>query len=323
MNCELNELVKLDLLVEHINSEIKKSDYNYILENLTLEKRNIFINLIEEKKIEVKKNKKKIQKKIDTFECVLTFFDNSIFLTEFAAVLSKYFKDKSIAVLESDRLGPKLDSYFGVDRNIRNTYTHLDRSRSTGLNLLIDALHKNNLNKNNVKFLSTKVKGFRNIHFFSGSYFINDYEYFHIEDYRKILNFLKQNFDIVILSSNKFIYDAFTCMALMESDFNILGVEGSMPHFMEIKKNIEFLEEKQNISINKNLYVLFDYSKKIHVTENIIKDYVGKNYLGNISLREERRMGIYGEYIYLHNISKKNIFQYKKIIEKIKERLRL
>lgn len=303
-------------------NKLSKSDKKFLLENLTLEKRALLEKSINDENLKTKKEKqKKHEKKLLLKPYMITIFNQPMLLSEFLIVLSRQYKNSSIAVLESDRLNPQLDIFLNSDRNIKGIYTHLDISRTTSLNLLIDALHKKNLTKQYVDNLSTKVNGYKNISFFTGSYLLGDYEYYHIEDYKNILDFLRSQYDILLISTNQFIYDAFTCMSLMESDLNLIGIKGSMPNFMEAKRYFDFLEEKQNIAASKNFYLLFDYNRKRHIHESVVKQYVRKNYVGNISENNERQMGIHRHYSYMNHLSKKNINQYQQIINKLMQRL--
>lgn len=318
-----DQIIEVDMLLDCIKeNKIKKSDLKFILDNLTLDKKNLFNKLLDEKEIKEKRerNKKKLED-IQLKKCVISIFNNPMLLSEMSVVLANKYKNSSIAVIESDRLNPRLDTFFNSDRNIKGIYTHLDMNRSTSINLLIDSLHKNRLTKLYVDNLANKVKGFKNIKFFTGSYLIGDYEYFHIDDYIKILSFIKSKYDIVLISTNDFIYDAFTCVSLIESDINIIGMEASVPEVMKVKKYFNFLEEKQNINKDKNLYLSFNYNKKIHIQESYVKEMLHNNYLGKISYNMERLFGIQDHYLYIDNISQKNKQEYKNIFNKIIERV--
>ncbi len=319
----MNNSIEVDFIFECIKEfKTRKSDISFLMENLNIDKRKLLEEMINESKIKVKRNvKEKKEGERNIAKGVITVFNNPALVSEFAVVLGKQNKDMKIAVLESDRLNPQLDVHFNTDRIIKGIYTHLDVSRTTSLNLLVDAIHKKNLTKSYVDNLALKVNGYKNISFFTGSYILSDYEYYKLNDFKIILKFLRLQYDVVLVSTNNFIYDAFTCLSLIESDLNLIGVHGSLPKFMEVKSYFDLLEEKQGIGKEKNLYIMFDYNRKHHINESLIKQYIPENYLGNISYNNIRKKGIIHHYPYLKNISKKNMNQYSRLTKKIMKRL--
>lgn len=307
-------LIRVDKLVD-IASENPR-DISFIQDHLTRSNRVLFNELIKEKKIKPKKPKRQQAVHLGN-SYMLTVFDEAQFAAELALSLSKSYGNKKIAILDSDRFNPSLDIYLNANSHIKSVFTHLDFRRATGLNLLIDANKKHVLTKNYVDHLSIKVNGYKNLSYFSGSYLIEDYEYYKLDDYKKILRFLKLHYDVLIVSVNKFIYDAFTCQSLITSDYNMISLRGSMPHVNERRKYIEFLVNKQKIDYRKNKYLLFDYSPNNQIKEKLIKELVKGHYLGHIPYSPYRNKGVYRSYPFTRHFRKRNMTPYIKLFNQL------
>lgn len=309
--------IKLDCLSEILKQKkMNKQEIEFIYEYLYPDNRERLKKLIEEDHLVIKTEKYKEDKKTYSLPSVLTVYNQPMLASEMVLSYAKLYKNCRIAILDIDRFNPTLDLYLNTSPRINTVFTHLETVRSTGINLLIDTLHKNKLTRQYVDHLSTKVKGYKNLHYFSGSYLIEDYEYFTLKDFKVIVEFLKNNYDLVMLSSNSFLYDAFTCYALMVSDLNIFGIRGQMAPIKETIKNMQFLEVKQHIPECKNYYLLFDYAKQ-HVKESLFKDLVNNYYLGNIKYSVTRHLSNVNTYLPTKRIASTQHRQYKKVIQKI------
>jgi MinD-like ATPase involved in chromosome partitioning or flagellar assembly len=187
--------------------------------------------------------------------------------------------------------------YLNVSHRVKNMQHHLSIDQSTGLNLLIDALHKNQLTPSFSDHMAIKIKGLKNVYYFSGSSLIEDYEYFDLSDLKKVVSFLRNHYDVLLLNSNGFIYDAFTCHTLMSSDMNILPVRGQFPKIKSLKKSMDFLCQKQKIEISKNYYILFDYTWKNQISEKVFKYLMGGQTYSAIPFMKSRHYS--QEHIYM------------------------
>jgi hypothetical protein len=306
--------IKLNQLIEIAKKNPR--DVEFIKTHLSLDNQKIFSEIVKENKRSPRRQSKThLDKSFKS--CVVTVLDEPRLASEFTIAMSKLYTHKSIAILDADRFDPRLHIYLNSKCYIKSVYTHLDFNRTTGLNLLIDALHKHTLTSKYAKHLALSVNGCKNIHYFSGSYMLDDYEYYKLEDYKKILSFLKSNYDLVVISSNKFIYDAFTCHSLMVSDSNLISVSGHMPDIKEKQNYMNFLEKKQKINDRKNIFVVYDYNKTIHVEARLIKEMLN-NYV-IIPFSKYRSYGVRRHYYLTKHMKRRHISQYLKVFKMIKK----
>lgn len=306
--------IRMDALVEIA----KKSpgDIGFIKDHLTLKNREIFTSILNEeaiKEVKVKKKKTKINKPFG----LITVFDEPKLAAELAYIIAKGSPNHDVAILDADRFDPRLDIYLNSRSYIKSVHTHLDFRRTTGLNLLIDACHKHTLTKQYAKHLAIKVLGCRNLYYFSGSYMLEDYEYFRIDDFIRVIGFLKQHYDTVLITANKFLYDAFTIQSLLLSDCNLIGLSGSLSDIKEKKTYMDFLEDKQHIEKRKSINLLFDYKKNFHIDKAIVEVFMQEK-LMVLPYHSLRHAGV-RSYPYLKKIKSHQLRHHNKLLKKIRQ----
>lgn len=311
----MNNSIKMAHLLEWSkDKKLSRHDLSYLLSNLSLENKKIFQQAYGLKEKAIKESPKKIKNKK---RYVVAVFDGAEFCAELSAAYGRIENKLRIAVLDSDRLKPRLDLYYNTESHVKNLYHHLSREQSTGINLLIDGLHRNQLSPTYADHLAIKLKGLKNVFYFSGSSLIEDYEYFDLNDFKKIIAFLKAHYDILLLNTNGFIYDAYTCYALMCSDLNVLPVKGQWPQVKTLKKTMDFLCMKQNIPKEKQRFVLFDHQKYNHLSTNTFGALVDNQTLNAVPYLKSRHLSQERVYTPLrkHNSKLENI--YYKVIQDI------
>ncbi|MBN2794852.1 MAG: hypothetical protein JXR88_05565 [Clostridia bacterium] len=226
---------------------------------------------------------------------IITIFDEPQFTAELAVQLSRKYPNHRIALLDTDRLMPSLEVYLNVNTYVKSVYSQLSLSQSTGINLLIDGHYKQLLSRKYLDHVAIKSHKIRNLFFFSGSYRLDDYEYFRLDAFNEVIKVLRLHYDLVILNTNAFIYDAFTCVGLMESDLNIIPLKGRLPELKCMKRQMDFLSVKQDLTEHKTWYVLFNHQKN-QMNNKLFKEMVQGYYLGNISYNKIRDSALIHHY---------------------------
>ncbi len=289
----ISDEVRINHLADFIKNN-KKEGAN-ILKYMNIENKSKIESILGEKKIKEVHKKKEVEIK----KRVITVFNNPRFISELCVSLSKTYKKAKIGIIDSNRFSANLDIFLNSKSHIKSVYTQLDVSRSTGLNMLIDGLKKNILTSNYMSKIALNISGYKNVDFFSGSYLIEDYEYYNLNDYKAILDSLKQNYDILLISVNDFLYDAFTIYSLIFSDINIIPLHSTIHAIKKYKSYFEFLEKKQDINGNKNFYVLFN-DKNINMEKSVIDYYLKNQYIGYIPYDSKRE----GSYVFQYRPTK-------------------
>lgn len=311
----IHDSLRLNQLLEIAKDNPR--DIGFLRQHLSQEEVIVFDRLLVEKAVKAKRPRQ-IKMKLPLKSTVVAVLDEPRLAAEFSVAMAKINRGQKIAVLDVDRFDPKLDVYLNSKCYIKSVYTHLEVNRTTGLNLLIDAIHKNTLTPQYAKHLALSVNGVRNLHFYSGSYILDDYEFFKLEDFKRIVQFLKGNYDMVVLSTNKFMYDGFTCHALMASTSNIIPISGHITDIKEKTKLMGFLDKKQQVKADKNFYVLFDYNRKLHVDMTLVKELVS-GVCHPIPYSQHRSFGLSNHYHLTKHMKRSLLNNYSKLNAKLNE----
>lgn len=265
--------------------KLSKQDIAFIYNYLSVENRNRLTSLRKEDKIKAYKTGRRYQGILP--KVTFTILNNPQMASELITALSREYKHTSFAILDADRLNPRLSTYLNSSPYVKSVYTHLDMNHQTGIHLLVDGLRRHQLTKTYLDHIGVKVDGYKNLHYFSGSYLIEDYEYFKLDEFSMIIEQLEKAYDVLVICVNQFIYDAFTCYALLKSHANIIGIDANSDSIKEINKYMKFLDLKQNIQMAKNYYLVFDYSKS-QLPIELVKMKLDGYYLGNIPYDPKR-----------------------------------
>jgi len=128
----------------------------------------------------------------------------------------------------------------------------------------------------------------KNLFILTGNYRLDNYEYYEDDSLLKLIEKSYQYFDVVILLVNKSIYDSYTVISLIKSDFNIISLRADIDTFREFNSYILFLREKQQIPADKTKFVAFQYDASINLDQKAINEITEDNYLGCIRYSRRR-----------------------------------
>jgi hypothetical protein len=160
--------------------------------------------------------------------------------------------------------------------------------KNTGLNLLCEAAAGNRIDTKFFTQVSLRRRELDNLFIVTGSYNIDDYEYYSDEILAQVIDDAYRSFDITILIINSFIYDAFTVVALARSDCNIISTSADILSLRTYNNCREFLAEKQNIQFDKYKFVVFDREPGSRPDRALLETAVGDAYIGRIRYSGKR-----------------------------------
>lgn len=206
---------------------------------------------------------------------------------ELGWVISNKFHKKTL-ILDADRLQPSIDLLLDVKRTTNYGLNGMEELQQTGMNVLLDAIRKNNLTGDKFFRACARVKGNAFLYALTGSYNLSDYEYYDKNDYLRLVEKASEYFDVVILLVNGFIYDAFTAISLVLSDKNILPVGANVLEVRSIASAMGFVCERQSLDLRKNLFVAYDVEDKSIMSEEDYEVLSGNRYLGSIPSHQKR-----------------------------------
>jgi cellulose biosynthesis protein BcsQ len=192
-----------------------------------------------------------------------------------------------VLLADLDLLSPKVDLFLKTGRRIKKGQDN-GVARNSGIDEIFDEAAKGMLDGVHIKKASIRRRELRNLYILTGSSRIENYEYYSDEDLLTFIDKAARTFDLTILSVGKSIYDSFTSISLLKSDCNLIPIHADMADFREFNKYILFLEEKQHLPQDKNMFIAFEYDPRLNLDAWSIKEISANNFFGCIRTSGKR-----------------------------------
>lgn len=245
---------------------------------------------------------------------VITVIDNYNFALELGYIVSKE-TDYNVLLLDGDRLNPCMDLVIDIEAKNLLKMDYIQYSSKSGLNQALESIDKNFDSKEYIYDICKSPKGLDNLHILTGNYDLNNYEYYENDNFLSLLDSLYTYYDLVIINSNKFMYDAYTCISLLKSDLNIAPIVPRLDKIREMNKYIAFLNEKQNIPADKYKFVGYEYKEKVHLPPRVVGELTENNYIGTIKYDEKREKYISDSGYFVRKNYNKLLEEYMEILD--------
>lgn len=246
---------------------------------------------------------------------VITIWDNAEFGCELAYFAAKY-SGSEVLLADLDLLAPKADIILDV-KKYPSRSIHSEILGHSGLDIVMDAIGKAALTKELILQSTVSRKELKNLHILTGSYRLDNYEYYTEDSVPKLIDKCYRIFDITILLVNRSIYDAFTLAALLKSDINIAAIRGDILSLREFNSYITFLKEKQNLSLNATKFVFFESDRVNDITVSEANEATQGNFAGRISYSRKRAEYRNRKEAYVLHAEKEISAEYRRILERI------
>lgn len=244
---------------------------------------------------------------------IITIWGNSEFGCEFAYTVAKI-TGLQVLLADIELLSPKADLYLNISKYPERVICE-GLTNQSGLSIVMDSIERNYYSSAIFKDASVIRPETKNLHILTGNYKVDNYEYYNDEYFETLIEKAYTSYDIIFLLASKSIYDSYTIISLIKSDFNIIPIDASVDCLREFNSYIAFLEEKQNISASKNKFVAFQYDPAVNLSESTLQQLTYGNYAGSISYNA-RRVKLRNMRIpYAKRIEKENLAQYIKLME--------
>ncbi len=217
---------------------------------------------------------------------VLTVWDNAEFGCELAYIAAK-FTDLNVVLIDLDLLSPKIDLILNINKYPFKVFTDGLFNKSS-LDILMDSIEKNTLTREVFMKCAIRRKEVKNLFAITGNYNLSDYEYYSDDSLIKLIEKAYQYFDVVVLLVNRSIYDSYTVISLIKSDYNLLAVRADADELREFNRYLLFLQEKQQIMLNKCKFIAFEYNRNLNIDEKALEEITGGNFIGSVSYSLKR-----------------------------------
>jgi len=242
---------------------------------------------------------------------ILTVFANPEFACELAYTAARC-TNLNILLMDLDTLNATVDEYLNVPKHPKNVKAFEEPINNTGLNICLDAADKGILTRE--LFLETLVQKLKNLYVLTGNYNLSNFEYYSESSLNILIEKAYELFDVTIIITNGFIYDAFTLMSLRKSDYNIVALRADKIALRELNRYLVYLREKQNIPLEKTRFVAFEYNTETDLRKDILNELTERNFIGCVDYNQKRQAYRNLKTVYAKNMDKKTRNQYIHIL---------
>jgi cellulose biosynthesis protein BcsQ len=278
---------------------------NYIYKGLNVQKKKELMTLLKQK-IRVMGNSLVRKPSIEGLkEGIITVWDNPEFCCELGMSITKL-TNKKVLIVDLDRLNPTFDMYCPPSRGQKKAGTLGD----------IQRLHNaNKLSNERLMSLCGKVKNAGGLNVLYGCSELKKFEYFTNDALIEALAQFKKSYDVVLLNVNHFIYDAYTCLALIKSNYVLIPVDGKITSIRNYQRSMELLCEKQQVEQEKFHYVFFECEEMFSGEMQLLAELLQGPILGWISPCKRRRYFRNLKRTYAQGMSKQVMKEYEGLVQ--------
>ncbi len=216
----------------------------------------------------------------------LCVWDSAAFGCEFASVLAA--EGRRVLVVDADLLNPRADLLLGLREERRSSSATTRLFGGGGLDEAMEEHARGRLTPDAVAAIArpTAVRG---VWALAGDYRMEDYEYYSAEGLAAALRAAGAAFDAVVVLCGRFLYDTFTCLALMLSEAVVVPVRGSVGDFREFNRYIAFLASRRQLDRSRVRFVAIDYHPGADLGWGTMDELAGGAFVGCVSDAPRRR----------------------------------
>ncbi|MBN2897714.1 MAG: hypothetical protein JXO44_02970 [Clostridia bacterium] len=212
---------------------------------------------------------------------VITIWNNPEFCCELGIQMAKR-TGKRVLIVDLDRLNPTFDVHCPLIKK-----GNKGKRASLGD---VQRLHAmNQLSDETLSKLCYPVKGASSMRVLYGCSELKKFEYFTNEALIEAIAIFRRSYDVVLLHVNQFIYDAYTCLAIIKSDCVLMPIDGYLTTIRAYQRSLALLCEKQKVVAEKFYYVFFECDEAFVGEMNLLSEMLKRPIVGWISACKKRR----------------------------------
>lgn len=242
--------------VEYLYNELLGKDsvdfktLSYVYEGLSKKHRENLLTLLRKKYR--RWNRRIFQRQEVDFsgEGIVMILGNPEFSAELAVRIALE-KKKKVLLVDLDRLNPSLDFYCPRKSEKKKSF-------KKDLSEIQRLYSQNKIGADDYREVYASVPKVSSLKVIYGCNDLKKFEYFTNEALIEALAVFRRSFDVVIISGNTFIYDAYTCIGIIKADMVLLPVNGQLATLRHYRRSMDLLCEKQKVNLEKCCYVFFE-----------------------------------------------------------------
>ena len=213
---------------------------------------------------------------------LICIWDGADFGCELAAVLAE---TRQVIVIDADLLNPRADLLLGV-QNTGDRLFHDDAA--AGLDRAIMEEQRGHMNTILLDHLAQPTRIDR-LRMLATQGNLDYFEHVQIESLHQIIKASRLIAEVVLILCNRSIYDAFTCLGLLEADCILIPLEADHGAFREINRAVRFMEIRHQLDRSRLHYVAFPYDPRVDLSRGTMNELCDGRLAGCVALSSRRR----------------------------------
>lgn len=247
---------------------------------------------------------------------IVTIWDNAEFGCEFAYIAAKL-SGYNVLLLDLDLLAPKADMILNVEKYC-DRYLAEGKGSLSVFDSIMSAMGSNCFSSELLYEISRRKADVSNLYIVTGSYELSNYEYFSDENLNRLIDAAYRNFDLTVILANRSIYDSFTALSLLKSDYNIAAIKAEPVLLREFNNYAVFLKDKQDIPIEKLKFVFFEYDRSLHLSPQHLLEITQGNMIGTVGCSRRRVKYRNMRNTYARRMEPQIVYDYKQLLSYFK-----
>lgn len=251
-----------------------------------------------------------------TFSRLFSVWDGAEFGCELAVQLREYYR--RVLVIDGDLICPQADLLLGKKSRPNSL---LAPPGTDNLNQVLAEAQRGTLTPGRLRELAwPSLTADVDLFVFGDN--LDDYEHIPPGSFLQLLEIARQSYPAVVILLNRFIYDAFTCLGLMNADQVLVPASGSVASFRSFNRSIEFLALRRQIDPARVRFVAFPYDERTDLSLGTLNTLAENRLIGSvqIDLARQRRRGSAKPYAV--SVSAANAKEYNGIIARLNHQSR-
>ncbi len=241
-------------------------------------------------------------------------WDAPEFGCELAAVLAA--GGRNVLVVDADLLNPRADLLLGLREEKREEGNAMRMFQGGGLDEAMEEHARGRLSPDSVASIArhTAVRG---VYALAGDYRMEDYEYYSPEGLAQTLRSAGSAYDAVVVLCGRFLYDAFTCLALMLSEIVVIPVRAGIADFREFNRYIAFLGSRRQLDRSRVRFVAFEYHPGADLGWGTLEELSGGAFCGCITDLARRRAMASAGRCHAAALDEKTLREYRALLPRL------
>jgi cellulose biosynthesis protein BcsQ len=217
----------------------------------------------------------------------IVIWSQPVFAYELAYVMAKGMK-KKVVLVNGDLFSPFISDFSRTDATIQEPHSSLHPMDLTGLNLMMNAVSEGKRDKKMIHRYINRHPKTDLLSMLTGNYRPENAEFCRLENYQKVLDLLKDEYDVLVENVSPNLYDEISCNGMLAADVVLFAKRLTLADIRSVHEWVLFLERFQGFDPQKAYLVAWDYPYRLKSALRAAGEVTPMEILGSIPMNRGR-----------------------------------